>query len=65
MAKRTKKVAKTVEETVKTVEKTVKVGYKLYPLIKPTVIGTVLLPVGHKIALTEKSYRFYKQKNII
>jgi hypothetical protein len=58
-------MAKQIKKVEKPVEKTVKVGHKMYPLIKPTVIGSVLRPVGYKIALTEKSYRIYKQKKII
>lgn len=49
----------------KTEVKTLKKGFKKYPLIKPTVIGDTLRPVGYEIALTEEGYRFYKQKKII
>ena len=44
---------------------TLKKGFKLYPLKKETVIGDKLLPIGHKIALAENGYKFYKQKNIV
>lgn len=45
--------------------KTVKKGFKKYPLIRPTMIGDTLQPVGYEIALNEDGYRFYKQKKII
>jgi len=55
MAKRqVKKVPKRAEKEV-----------KKYPLKKPMVIGSVLRPVGYEIPLSDKGYRFYKQKNII
>ena len=40
-------------------------GFKLYPLKKATLIGSVVRPIGYKIALTEDGYKFYKQTNTI